>query len=149
MIALRIFPDDVLREKSIGISRIDSSIRRLAQSMLDIMYENCGVGLAAPQVGMLKRMIVIDDHTRGLRNPLILINPELIKKEGSIVGTEGCLSFPEVFFEVKRHNNITVTYQDLSGETINLHVMDNLLCRIIQHEMDHLDGILFIDRRKK
>lgn len=144
---LQYYPAEVLRAQAKKITRVDSSVRRLAQDMLDTMYANNGVGLAAPQVGHSKRMMVIDvaGEDEG-RKPIVFINPEIVKAEGEMTGTEGCLSFPNVFFEVKRFSNITVKYQNLSGKEVKLTAENNLLCRAIQHELDHLDGKLFIDK---
>ena len=144
---LKYYPADVLREKAKKISRVDSSIRKLAQDMLETMYANNGVGLAAPQVGVSKRMFVLDVSGEDEPNkPIVLINPEVIDAEGEMVGTEGCLSFPGVFFEVKRAAKVTVKYTNLSGKQIKLTAEANLLCRAIQHELDHLNGELFIDK---
>jgi peptide deformylase len=113
------------------------------------MYDNDGVGLAAPQVGVSKRLMVIDVNAGEEdepRRPIVFINPELIEREGKMVGQEGCLSFPGVFFEVKRARRIVVRYQNLEGKDLKLEAADNLLCRAIQHEMDHLDGDLFIEK---
>jgi peptide deformylase len=144
---LRYFPDEVLKQKAKKISIFDASTRKLAQDMLDTMYENDGVGLAAPQVGISKRLMVIDvageDETR---KPIVFINPIIVNKEGELVGLEGCLSFPGVYFEVKRANKIVVRYQNVQGRDQKLEVEGNLLCRAIQHEIDHLDGELFIDK---
>jgi peptide deformylase len=144
---LRYFPDRVLKQKAKKITRFDASVRKLAQDMLDTMYENNGVGLAAPQVGVSKRIMVIDVSTGEEPVPaIIFVNPQITKKEGELVGLEGCLSFPGVFFEVKRSNHIVVRYQNLAGKEIELECRGNLLCRAIQHEIDHLDGELFVDK---
>jgi peptide deformylase len=144
---LRYFPDEVLRQQAKRITRFDASTRKMAQDMLDTMYDNDGVGLAAPQVGISKRMMVIDvANPDDGRKPIVFINPVISHKEGEMVGLEGCLSFPEVFFEVKRAKKITVRYQNVSGKDMKLEVEGNLLCRAIQHEIDHLDGELFIDK---
>src|SRR6516162_2709486 len=144
---LRYYPDEVLMQKAKKISRFDSSVRKLAQDMLDTMYENNGVGLAAPQVGVSQRIMVIDVSGEDEPNrPIVFINPQITKKEGELVGLEGCLSFPGVFFEVKRANRIVVRYQNLSGKEVKLEAEGNLLCRAIQHEVDHLDGEIFIDK---
>jgi len=144
---LKYYPAEVLRQQAKRISRVDASTRKLAQDMLDTMYANNGVGLAAPQVGQSKRMMVIDvagdDEPR---KPIVFINPEIVDKEGELVGTEGCLSFPGVFFEVKRFNKVTVKYTNLSGKEQKLTAEGNLLARAIQHELDHLNGELFIDK---
>jgi peptide deformylase len=115
--------------------------------MLDTMYENDGVGLAAPQVGVSKRMMVIDTSDKEeTRKPIVFINPVIVEKQGELVGLEGCLSFPGVFFEVKRANRIVVRYQNVAGKDMKMEAEGNLLCRAIQHEIDHLDGELFVDK---
>jgi peptide deformylase len=144
---LRYFPDGVLKQQAKKITRFDASVRKLAQDMLDTMYENNGVGLAAPQVGVSKQIMVIDVSTgEESSSPIIFINPKITKMQGELVGLEGCLSFPGVFFEVKRANSIVVRYQNLAGKEVKLECEGNLLCRAIQHEIDHLDGELFIDK---
>ncbi|MBX9671716.1 MAG: peptide deformylase [Candidatus Obscuribacterales bacterium] len=147
---LRYFPDPVLKQKTKKITTFDSSVRKLAQDMLDTMYDNDGVGLAAPQVGVSKQIMVIDvnagDEEDDTRKPIVFINPVILEREGEMVGQEGCLSFPGVFFEVKRARRIVVRYQNLAGKELKLEASDNLLCRAIQHEMDHLTGDLFIDK---
>jgi len=147
LLKVRYYPDPVLKQKAKKITMIDSSIRKLAQDMLDTMYDSDGVGLAAPQIGVSKRIMVIDvSGEDDPPKPIIFINPEIIEQEGELSGQEGCLSFPEVFFEVKRANRIVVRFQDLRGKTLKLTAEGNLLCRAIQHEIDHLDGELFIDK---
>lgn len=144
---LRYYPDDVLIQPAKKVTRFDAAVRKLAADMLDTMYANNGVGLAAPQVGVSRRLMVIDvspgDTTR---KPMVFINPVLLKSEGELIGLEGCLSFPGVFFEVQRAAKILVRYQNLAGKEIKLEAAGDLLCRAIQHEMDHLDGKLFIDK---
>jgi peptide deformylase len=144
---IKYFPDDVLRQKAKKISHFDGSVRKLAQDMLDTMYEHNGVGLAAPQVGISKRIMVIDvSDEEDVRKPIVFINPQLVEAEGELVGIEGCLSFPEVYFEVKRKQRVVVRFQNLQGKEMKMEAAGNLLCRAIQHEMDHLDGELFIDK---
>lgn len=144
---LRYFPDDVLKQPTKKVTRFDASTRKLAQDMLDTMYENDGVGLAAPQVGVSKRMMVIDTSDKeDTRKPIVFINPVIVEKQGELVGMEGCLSFPGVFFEVKRANRIVVRYQNVAGKDMKMEAEGNLLCRAIQHEIDHLDGELFVDK---
>ena len=149
LLKLRYYPDPVLSQKAKKITMIDSSVRKLAQDMLDTMYDSDGVGLAAPQVGVSKRLMVIDvsgeDDTP---KPIVFINPEIIEAEGEneLCGQEGCLSFPDVFFEVKRFKRVVVRFQDLRGKMLKLTAEGDLLCRAIQHEIDHLDGELFIDK---
>jgi peptide deformylase len=144
---LRYFPDPILAEKTKKISRFDASVRKLAQDMLDTMYESNGVGLAAPQVGVAKRIMVIDvSGDDEPKKPIVFVNPQIVLKEGELVGLEGCLSFPGVYFEVKRANRIVVKYQNVSGKEQKLEAEGNLLCRAIQHEVDHLDGEVFVDK---
>lgn len=141
------YPSDTLRQKTKKITRFDGATRKLAQDMLETMYASNGVGLAAPQVGHLKRMMVIDvSHEDEPRKPIVFINPEIIEASGEMVGQEGCLSFPGVFFEVRRAARIVVKFKNVSGKDQKLVAADNLLCRAIQHEIDHLDGELFIDK---
>ncbi|MBC7998336.1 MAG: peptide deformylase [Leptolyngbya sp.] len=144
---LKYYPEQVLTQKARKVTTIDSSIRKLANDMLETMYESDGVGLAAPQVGVSKRIMVIDvagEDER--RDPIVFINPQIIKQDGKLVGLEGCLSFPGVFFEVERANRITVRFQNLAGKEVKMDAEGDLLCRAIQHEIDHLDGELFIDK---
>lgn len=147
LLKIRYYPDAVLKAKAKKITIFDSSVRKLAQDMLDTMYDNDGVGLAAPQVGVSKRLMVIDvsgeDETP---RPIVFINPEIIDRDGEMTGQEGCLSFPDVFFEVKRASKVIVKFHNLKGQTLKLTADGNLLSRAIQHEIDHLDGELFIDR---
>lgn len=141
------YPSDTLRQQTKKVSRFDGSTRKLAQDMIETMYASNGVGLAAPQVGHLKRMMVIDvSHEDEPRKPIVFINPEIIEATGEMVGQEGCLSFPGVFFEVRRASRIVVKFKNVSGKDQKLVAADNLLCRAIQHEIDHLDGELFIDK---
>jgi len=146
-LTLRYFPDEILEEPTKKITRFDASVRKLAQDMLDTMYDNDGVGLAAPQVGISKRIMVIDVSGEDeSKRPIVFVNPQIVEKEGELVGLEGCLSFPGVYFEVKRANRIVVKYQNVSGKEQKLECQGNLLCRAIQHEVDHLDGEIFVDK---
>lgn len=158
------FPDGVLAQKAKPIQRVEKTYFKLADDMLETMYEAPGIGLAANQVGVLDRILVIDteyeldedaeNDAAGsevvggvIRNkkPRIIINPEIIHKEGKILFPEGCLSVPEYSAEVQRSEKIKLQYQDIDGLTKTLDA-DGLLAVCIQHEMDHLDGKLFIDR---
>lgn len=141
------YGDPILRQKSKDVSKVSKKIQILAEDMLDTMYANNGVGLAAPQVGELLRMFVIDVSTGGQRyNPIVLINPKIIKKSGAVACSEGCLSFPEVFTDVRRYKNVTVKALDIKGKPFIIEGKDGeLLARALQHEFDHLDGILFVD----
>jgi peptide deformylase len=139
--------DRVLRQPAKRVNKINGEIRQLAIEMLQTMYSNDGIGLAAPQVGVNKQVIVIDIELKDeTKPPLILINPEIKAMGGAIVvGEEGCLSIPEVFLDVQRPDEVTVVYRDEEGKPQKL-VTDGLLARVIQHEMDHLNGVLFVDR---
>lgn len=144
---LRYYPEQVLLQKAKKVTTFDSSVRKLANDMLETMYEENGVGLAAPQIGVSKRIMVIDVAGEDEPNqPIVFINPQIVEKEGSLVGLEGCLSFPNVFFEVRRFNRIVVKYQNLAGKDVKMTAEGDLLCRAIQHEIDHLDGELFINK---
>lgn len=139
------FKDPILRKKSKKIWRIDEEIHRLALDMAETMKEKQGVGLAAPQVGILKRLIIVEIDYK-TRKSVALINPKVIKKSREkSVYTEGCLSFPEIFFEIKRAKAVTVRAQDVSGNKVEVKA-EGLLARTLQHEIDHLNGILFFDR---
>jgi peptide deformylase len=144
---LRLYPDEVLKQKAKKVATFDASVRKLAQDLLDTMYENDGVGLAAPQVGVSKRIMVIDVSSEDdPRKPIVFINPTVVEKEGELIGLEGCLSFPGVYFEVKRYNRVVVRYQNVSGKELKIEAEGDLFCRAIQHEIDHLDGELFFDK---
>ncbi len=165
------FPDIVLTKKALPISRVEKSYFKLADDMFETMYDAPGIGLAANQVGVLERILVLDveyDYEeledelaippklppgaevfgRSIvtkRKPIIIINPEIIRKEGKITTSEGCLSVPEYTAEVERAKKITLQYQNIDGLTKTLDA-EELLAVAIQHEMDHLEGRLFIDR---
>lgn len=136
--------DPVLRKRSKEVKEVNDRIRILADDMIDTMYESYGVGLAAPQVGILKRVIVVDVNTEE-SDPHIFINPVIIKEEGEQRGPEGCLSVPGVRGEVTRPFKITVEALDVNGEKFVTEAED-FFARAICHEIDHLNGILFIDK---
>lgn len=142
---LRYEGDEILRKKSKEVSVVDDKIRTLLDDMVETMYEYEGVGLAAPQVGILKRVVVIDVEDGRVYK---MINPKIVEKSGEQVGQEGCLSVKEKKGIVSRPMNVTVEYIDENGEPVTL-VAEELLARAICHEVDHLDGILFLDRVKK
>ena len=127
--------------------KISQKIKNLVEDLLDTMYAQNGVGLAAPQIGENYRVFVIDASTGNEPlNPMVFINPKIIKKSGAVISHEGCLSFPEAFTDVKRYANVMVKALDRQGRPFVLEAKDGeLLARAIQHENDHLDGILFID----
>ncbi len=146
------YPNPLLHEKSKPVTRINDDLRKTLDDMLETMYADRGVGLAAPQVGLLKRMIVIDAEQEDDENgkhiqgkPMFLINPEIIaSSEETIVFCEGCLSVPGQKADVVRHQKVTVRYQDKEGKQKTIEAEDYLAV-ILQHEIDHLDGILYID----
>ena len=137
------FPDPQLRKKAVPVETIDAEIKQLAEDMLETMYAESGIGLAATQVNVQKRVIVIDlSETHDA--PLVLINPEITSEDGSEEMQEGCLSVPGYFETVQRAEHITYQYLNLEGELIKTET-DGLLAVCIQHEIDHLNGKLFID----
>lgn len=142
---VRLDGDEILRKKSREVEKIDERILTILDDMADTMYDRDGVGLAAPQIGILKRLVVIDVDDENLYK---LINPKIIKSSGEAVDEEGCLSVPERRGEVSRPTNVTVEYTDVNGE-LKVLEGEGLLARCICHELDHLDGILFIDKIKK
>ena len=145
---LSIIPDPhpTLRVRSKPIRRVDQGLRALVGQMLDLMYEAEGVGLAANQVNLPLRLFVANPSgERGEGEELVLINPELQMPKGSETGQEGCLSLPGLYGQVKRPKSIRVSAYDLSGNPIE-RVVDGFLARVLQHENDHLDGVLFFDR---
>jgi peptide deformylase len=137
------YPDPRLRKKAAPVTVVDAAVRQLADDMLQTMYAAKGVGLAATQVDVHKRLIVLDVSEERDR-PLVLINPELLKLEGSGPGEEGCLSLPGIYDKLTRATNIRVRALNLEGETFEMDA-DGLLAVCIQHEMDHLEGKLFVD----
>ena len=137
------YPHPGLREIAQPIVEFEKSITELANNMLETMYAAPGIGLAATQVNINKQLLVIDISEKK-DSPLIIINPQLIDKSGEIVNEEGCLSFPDIYANVMRYEQITLRYQDLAGEQQQLEA-DGILAICIQHEMDHLKGKVFVD----
>ena len=137
------FPDERLRKKAAPVAKIDQEVKTLAADMLETMYAEQGIGLAATQVNIQKRVVVIDLSAEK-NTPIYLINPEIIESEGTEIMQEGCLSVPDYFEEVERAEKIKYRYLNLEGELINSET-DSLLAVCIQHEIDHLNGKLFID----
>ncbi len=146
---IRIWPDPILKRRAEEIREIDGEIVELSNSMIETMYYAKGIGLAAPQVGVSKRLIVFDtEYPEGDKNPFILINPVIVKKEGEEIMEEGCLSLPGLRTEVKRAYRILVKGYDINGREIEIEA-EGLNARVIQHEIDHLEGKVFIDRVNK
>ncbi len=156
------FPDPRLREVSTKVTDFGADLKKLTEDMLETMYDANGIGLAAPQIGVTQRVLVIDTRTReeGTRRynyddmtelerlvtqPLILINPEIVSGKGKQTFDEGCLSVPSFYETVERYLEVVVRAQDVNGKTFEF-TTDGLLAVCVQHEMDHLEGKLFIDR---
>ena len=141
------YGDPFLRGATKEVHKVSKKIQELVRDLLDTMYQQNGVGLAAPQIGESYRVFVIDVSTSNEPlNPIVFINPKIIKKSGAVISHEGCLSFPKAFTDVKRYANVTVRAMDRKGRSFTLEVKDGtLLARAIQHEYDHLDGVLFVD----
>jgi peptide deformylase len=143
---LIILPDPLLRQASKPIEQIDTEIQRLADDMLETMYDAPGIGLAAIQIGVPRRMLVIDVAREGEeKTPLVFINPEIVaSSDERSVYEEGCLSIPDYYAEVERPARVTVKHLDRNGKE-QLTEADGLLATCVQHEIDHLNGVLFID----
>ncbi len=139
------YPNPLLKKKSAPVDSIDDATRELARDMIETMYDAPGVGLAAPQIGVLQRVIVID--IAGKNEPpelIVAINPIIVHAEGEVYEEEGCLSVPDYAANVKRHASVTVTALVLDG-TERTWQAEDLLAIAFQHEIDHLEGILFVD----
>jgi len=148
LLNIHTFPDPILRQKALPVIDFDQSLDDTAKSMLETMYESSGIGLAAVQAGILKKIIVIDlisgEEDISLREPHVFVNPKILKKYGSTASEEGCLSVIDFRGDVERAEKISVEYQDVKG---NIHQMEaeEMMSICLQHEIDHLNGILFID----
>ena len=142
---IKIYPDPILRKKARPVEKIGIDEQKLAYDMIETMRFAKGVGLAAPQIGVSKRIIVVEDAEGDNKVVLTLINPKITQKKGKVKFCEGCLSLPGVSSDVVRPEFITVEAQNLDGDMLKINA-EGLLARIIQHEADHLDGIVFIDR---
>ena len=143
ILPIRLFPDPVLREPAAAVATVDDSVRKLIADMAETMKAAPGVGLAAPQVGVQRRVLV---YCTGPEEPLhALVNAEIVERSGSVVADEGCLSIPELTYPVERAERITVRGLDGEGESVTYEVED-FEARVVQHEVDHLDGVLFLDR---
>lgn len=142
---IRKYGDPILAKTAEPVTEFDDNLKRLVNDMFETMYAAPGVGLAAPQVGVSKRLFVMDCSTKeGTQERVALINPEIISTEGRQVGDEGCLSFPGIYFQVERAQRVVARAQNVKGEWFDIDTMD-LPARCILHENDHLNGIVFIN----
>ena len=147
---VRLLGDEVLRRKSRRVTRFDDNLTALAVDMADLMRGANGVGLAAPQVGVLERVVVVetpeDEDDPGSGQLHVVVNPKVIRaSKNQVDGLEGCLSIPGYVGEVTRHEAVTIKGQDLNGRKVRINAT-GFLARVFQHEIDHLEGVLFIDR---
>ncbi len=162
ILPILIIPDPVLRRKAEPVAVVDDEVRRLLDDMLETMYDAPGIGLAAPQVGVLKRLVVLDVAHRESANengeeaaqdvppdPMFLVNPEIVwSSEETKTYDEGCLSIPDYYGEVERPARVRVAYLDRDGQPREVEA-DGVLAVCLQHEIDHLDGVMFIDHLSK
>jgi peptide deformylase len=138
---IRTYGDPVLKSRAAEIADVDDRLVRLTREMFEIMYEAPGIGLAAPQIGVQKRLFVYDVGD----DPRVIVNPTITESDGEWVYEEGCLSIPGLFVEMVRPKEVLVTGWDLDGNEVQIEA-DELLARLFQHELDHLDGVLMFDR---
>ena len=139
---IRLNGDEILRKKAREVEQVDDKIKELLQDMLETMHKYNGVGLAGPQVGILKRVIVIDLYDG--EEPLLLVNPKIVKTKGKQEVEEGCLSFPNEYAKIIRPKEVVVEALNENGKKVKITAKD-LLAQALSHEIDHLDGILFVD----
>jgi peptide deformylase len=143
VLKVRRYGDPVLRRRATPVDNVTPDLRRLVDDMIDTMYDEVGIGLAAPQVGASVRLMVVgDENGRGAQ---VLVNPAITAQGGKVTAEEGCLSLPGIFAQVTRAEWVTLEAQDLEGRPIAI-TARGLRARVFQHEIDHLDGVLFIDR---
>ncbi|MEN2985215.1 MAG: peptide deformylase [Thermodesulfovibrionaceae bacterium] len=146
VLEIRKYPDEILKKVAEPVTKINGELQKLIDDMIETMYASNGVGLAAPQVGVLKRVIVVDTSARQKNQSLlVLINPEIVNYEGEVLSEEGCLSVPGFTTKLNRKEKIYIKAFDRKGKPIEIEA-DGLLSRALQHEIDHLNGILIIDR---
>jgi peptide deformylase len=140
------YPEPVLKKRATNVEHVTAEIRRLIDNMAETMYDAPGVGLAAPQVGKSLRVIVVDPTGEEAKQLIVLVNPEIVSAAGEAMGEEGCLSVPGIRAKVKRWAKVRVRgYDPIKEKTVEIEA-DGLLARIFQHEIDHLDGMVFLDR---
>ena len=143
---LRINKDPILRRKAVEVRNFDFSLSSLTENMFETMYESKGIGLAAPQIGISQRLIVIDiEEIDADFPPLALVNPTITESSGEELGEEGCLSLPDFRAIVRRSTEISINAQNIDGQAVHFSAQ-GLMARVLQHEIDHLDGILITDR---
>jgi len=142
VLPITVLGDAVLRQRAKRVSQVDGSIQRLVESMIETMRDTGGVGLAAPQVGVPLRVVVIAMPGEEV---ITLINPEIVKRSGERTVTEGCLSVPGYWAEVTRSVSVTVKGRDLQGHQVRIKAKDDLLAQALEHEIDHINGVLYID----
>jgi len=149
LMKIRVWPDPVLKKKGDKVTVFDEKLRQLLEDMAETMYANKGIGLAAQQVGITKRVFVcdvpLDDKEGRTTGLLYLVNPEIVAREGKIVFKEGCLSFPGLEIEVERASKVLVRFQNEDGDEKEIEA-SGLVAVCFQHEIDHLDGVVFVDR---
>lgn len=141
LLEIKKYPNPILKKKGEEIREVNAEIRELASEMLHAMYKNKGIGLAAQQVGIAKKILVCDIG----EGPLVLINPKIIAKTGKCLAEEGCLSFPGVYINIKRAKEVEIKALNLEGKESKI-IAGDLLARVLQHEIDHLNGSLFISK---
>lgn len=141
LLEVRLYGDPMLRRKAAHVREVTPDLRRVIDDMVETMYHQAGIGLAAPQVGIPYRLLVMDDGKGGAR---ALINPVITSRSGSVVSEEGCLSLPGIFADIERSESVTVHATDENDRSFDLEAA-GMQARVIQHEMDHLEGVLFID----
>ncbi len=141
-----LYPDEVLLKPTEPVGEITDEIRQLVQDLIDTMYDAPGIGLAAPQIGVLKRVAVVDISRDEEEPPelIVMIDPEIISSSGEIVWDEGCLSFPSVYEKITRPGQVVMRAKNLDGEVFEIEA-EELLAVALQHEIDHLDGIMFLE----
>ncbi|HDH02316.1 MAG TPA: peptide deformylase [Nitrospirae bacterium] len=146
VLEIKKYPATVLKKKALSVENIDGALQGLIDDMIDTMYDAPGIGLAAPQVGVSRRVIVVHVNLKEEAHPLIvLLNPEIVQVDGKVVSEEGCLSVPGYVSNIERAGIVLVKGLDREGRPVEVEA-EGLLARALQHEIDHLDGILFVDR---
>jgi peptide deformylase len=145
MAMLRYYGDAILRKKAMPVEKFDMALHKLVGDMVEALREHDGIGLAAPQIGYSLRCVVIDPSEE-CKNPIILVNPEFtFRSTETVVHEEGCLSFPDLHVDISRHQTVSVKAFDEEGKEFSIENAQDLLARAIQHEIDHLDGLVIID----